>query len=196
MVLSDLKSEEIVNSRAMLSPVEGSIFTPRLELVPMTLPMVEAVMLGNRERAEAEANARLPAAWPGSVLVERAFSSSLEAIRADPDKRLWGDRLLVSRDGERNVIGSVVFHGRPDDGVAEVGYGVEERSQGLGLATEGTRACVEWALAQPGVVAVTATTFPWHRASIRVIEKLGMRKSDTRDHEILGEMWIFELRTS
>jgi ribosomal-protein-alanine N-acetyltransferase len=184
-----------MNSCAMLSPVDAPIYTPRLELVPMTLPMVEAVMLGDRARAEAVANARLPAAWPGSVLVERAFSTSLEAIRADPEKRLWGDRLLVSRDGERNVIGSVVFHGRPDDGVAEVGYGVEERSQGLGLATEGTRACVEWALSQPGVLAVTATTFPWHRASIRVIEKLGMRKCDTRDHEILGEMWIFELRS-
>jgi RimJ/RimL family protein N-acetyltransferase len=169
------------------------IYTPRLELVPMTLEMVEAVMLGDRERAESVANAVLPREWPGEALVARAFTASLEAIRADPAKRLWGDRLLIARDGTRRVIGSVVFHGRPDeDGVAEVGYGVEEASQKLGYATEGTLACVEWALAQPGVQAVTATTFPWHRASLRVIEKMGMRFCGTREHEVLGELHVYQ----
>ncbi len=170
------------------------LYTARLELVPVTLPMVEAVMQGDRERAEAIAEAQLPESWPGEALIARAFTASLEAIRADPEKRLWGDRLLMLRD-TRKVLGSVVFHGRPDDdGIAEVGYGVEESSQGMGYGTEGTRACVEWALAQPGVRAVTATTFPWHRASLRVIEKLGMHLAGTREHELLGEMHIYEVR--
>jgi RimJ/RimL family protein N-acetyltransferase len=170
------------------------IYTPRLELVPITLPMIEAVWAGDRRRAEQLADARLPEAWPGRALVERAFSADIEAVRQDPDTRLWGDRLLISRQGERRVVGSVVFHGRPSDGVAEVGYGIEAESQGLGYATEGTAACVEWALAQPGIVAVTATTLPWHRASLRVIEKLGMVKVDSRDHELLGELYVFEVR--
>lgn len=176
----------------------SSLYTSRLVLVPVTLPMVEAVMLGDRARAEAVAEAQLPAAWPGRALIERAFSASLDAIRADPGKRLWGDRLMIARDspaGERLVVGSVVFHGRPDeDGIAEVGYGVEEGRQGQGLATEATRACVDWALGQPGVQAVRATTLPWHRASLRVIEKLGMRQVDVLVHELLGEMLVFELR--
>lgn len=176
-----------------------TLYTPRLVLVPMTLPMVEAVMCGDRARAEAVAEARLPEAWPGAALVERAFTASLEAIRVDPEKRLWGDRLLVAREpesspGDRRVLGSVVFHGRPDeDGIAEIGYGVEESSQGQGLATEATRACVDWALGEPGVRAVRATTLPWHRASLRVIEKLGMRLVETRAHELLGELYVFEL---
>ena len=88
----------------------------------------------------------------------------------------------------------MVFHGRPGpDGIAEVGYGVEESSQRAGLATEATRVCIEWALAQPECRAVHATTFPWHRASLRVIEKLGMRKIGTREHDVLGEMLLFEL---
>ena len=175
------------------------LYTPRLVLVPMTLPMVEAVMCGDRARAEAVAEARLPEAWPGAALVERAFTASLEAIRKDPLKRLWGDRLCIAREPattpeERRVVGSVVFHGRPDeDGVAEIGYGVEESSQGQGLATEATRVCVAWALEQPGVRAVRATTLPWHRASLRVIEKLGMHRVETREHELLGELYVFEL---
>lgn len=160
----------------------------------MTLDMVEAVMLGDRARAERAAGAALPPAWPNHELIERAFTASLEAVRADPEKRLWGDRLLVTREGPRRVLGSVVFHGRPDDGIAEVGYGVEEASQRMGLATEATRACVEWALAEEGVAAVRATTMPWHRASLRVIEKLGMAKIGEREHPIFGELFVFERR--
>ena len=164
--------------------------TERLDLVEVTLPMVEAVLRGDRAGAEALVGAEFPTDWPGEQLIARAFPCSIEAIRADPRKRLWGDTLLVTR-GVRRVVGSVVFHGRPDDGIAEVGYGVEEASQGLGYATEGTRACVRWALAQPGIRTVTATTFPWNRASLRVIEKGGMQRIDTRDHETLGELWVF-----
>jgi RimJ/RimL family protein N-acetyltransferase len=93
------------------------------------------------------------------------------------------------------VIGSVVFHGRPvDNGIADMAYGVEEGSQGRGFATEATRACTEWALAEPGVVAVAATTLPWHAASLRVMIKLGMVHIGTREHETLGELVVYELR--
>ena len=99
-------------------------------------------------------------------------------------------------DGERRAVGSVVFHGRPVDGVAEVAYGVEDGARGEGLATEATGACVEWALAEPGIVAVQATTVPWHTASLRVIEKLGMTRVGVREHETLGELLVFERRRS
>jgi len=170
------------------------LWTPRLELTPITLEMVEAVMLADRARAEAAAGATLPPTWPNRELVERAFSASLESVRADPAARLWGDRLLIARQGVRRVVGSVVFHGQPDDGIAEVGYGIEEASQGCGLASEATSACVDWALAQPGVEAVRAVTMPWHRASLRVIEKLGMKRVGVREHEMFGELWVFERR--
>src|SRR5207248_3244700 len=128
------------------------LVTERLWLVPVTLPMVEAVIRGDRSGAEELAGGRLPDAWPGAELIHRGFGASVDAIRADEKKRLWGDRLLLTREGEPRVVGSVVFHGRPgDDGVAEVGYGVERGSQGQGYATEGTRAAVAWAFAQAGV---------------------------------------------
>ncbi len=168
-----------------------AIVTPRLILEPMTLPLVEAVFAGERAVLEQLAGAKIPAAWPGRALVERAFSASLEAIRQDPAKRLWGDRLMIANEGERLLVGSVIFHGRPDDGVAEVGYGVEESWQRQGLASEATRACVEWALAQPGITAVTATTPPWHVASIRVLERSGLVLVGTEEHESLGEVVRF-----
>ena len=172
------------------------LVTERLLLVPVTLPMVEAVMAGDRAALERMVRASCPEAWPGAELIHRGFGASLDDVRADPARRLWGDRLMITRDedGGRGprVVGSVVFHGRPDDdGVAEVGYGVETGSQRSGFATEGTRASVRWALAQPGVRAVTATTFPFHRASLRVIEKLGMKLVETQCDPLWGERLLY-----
>jgi RimJ/RimL family protein N-acetyltransferase len=182
-----------------------ALTTQRLRLVPITLPMIEGVM--NRDRAAAEAaldemlradgaptGAKFPEAWPNEELVARAFPFSLEAIRAAPDTRLWGDSLVLPLDGPPRVVGSVVFKGRPADGIAEVGYGIEESSRSVGFATEATRACVEWALAQEGIHAVHATTFPWHHASLGVIRNVGMAQCGTRDHDVFGELLVFERR--
>jgi RimJ/RimL family protein N-acetyltransferase len=184
-----------------------ALVTARLRLVPINLEMIECVMRRDRPAAEAaldaamrdagwdaDACARVPDAWPNEDLVARAFPFSLDAIRAAPDTRLWGDSLVLPVEGPPRVLGSVVFKGRPPDGVAEVGYGIEEDSRGLGFASEATRACVEWALAQPGIDAVQATTFPWHVASLGVIRKVGMSACGTREHDVLGELLVFERR--
>jgi ribosomal-protein-alanine N-acetyltransferase len=178
--------------------------TPRLKLVPLTLALVEAVMRGHREDAEALVGAWMPRRWPNPELIERAFSASLEAIRANPDAALWGGRVLIKPGagphdarvaGVARVLGSVTFHGKPgDDGIAEIAYGVEESSQGQGYATEAVGACITWALAQERVHAVQAVTFPWHRASMRVIEKVGMVRVGAREHETMGELLVFERR--
>ena len=181
------------------------LLTKRLRLVPITLPMVEGVMLRDRAAAEAAldvtirecgwdlpACARFPDGWPNEELLARAFPFSLDAIRADPDTRLWGDSLVLPLEGPPRVLGSVVFKGRPTDGIAEVAYGIEEGSRDQGLATEATHACVEWALVQEGITAVQATTFPWHHASLAVIRKVGMVQCGTREHDMLGELLVFE----
>jgi ribosomal-protein-alanine N-acetyltransferase len=184
--------------------------TPRLELVPLTLSMVEAVLLGRREEAERLARARMPERWPNPELVERAFAMSLEGIRADSTARLWGARVMIAvapagrdppdkpgAEPDRRVVGSIVFRGKPnEDGIAEIAYGVEELSQGQGYATEAVGASVAWALGHDHSVvkAVQAATFAWHRASVRVLEKVGMTIVGVRDHETMGEMVVYERR--
>ncbi len=169
------------------------LVTTRCRLVPITLDAVEAVLRHDRAAAEAAIGAAFPDAWPNDDLVARAFPVSLDAIRADPDVRLWGDSMVLVRD-EPRVVGSIVFHGFPPDGIAEVAYGIEDSSRRQGLAAEATLACVEWALGQPGIRAVQATTFPWHEASLGVIRRLGMAAAGTRTHDVLGELLVFERR--
>lgn len=169
--------------------------TPRLSLLPITVPVVEAVLEGRREEVEALLDARLPSAWPGRALIERAFWASLDHIRASPEVRLWGDRVMVTLEPPRKIVGSVVFHGAPgEDGAVEVAYGVEEESQGRGYATEAVDVSVAWALSHPGVHVVRATTPPWHVPSKRVLEKCGFQQVGVREGDVLGELLEFERR--
>lgn len=184
-----------------------ALTTRRLRLVPVTLEAIEGVLLHDRARAEAalediarvcgsqhQGRAQFPPAWPNDELVSIGFPYSLDAIRASPQTRLWGDSLVLPLEGPAIVLGSVVFKGHPADGVAEVGYAVVESSRSQGYATEATQACVEWALAQDGITAIQATTFPWHHASLGVIRKCGMTQIGTREHEMLGDLLVFERR--
>lgn len=161
----------------------------------MTLPVAEAVLLGQRARTEELLGARLPDAWPGRALVERAFFASLDLIRSAPDKKLWGNRVMITREENRRVVGSVVFHGAPGpDGIVEVAYGVEQESQLKGYARESVPACVDWALNQPGAIAVRATTPPWHIASRRVLDRCGLQVIGTEMSDAFGDLVLYERR--
>ncbi len=183
--------------------------------------MVEAIFFDREAELQELVEATLPYPWPGRTLIERAFCADLNAIREDPEHRLWGDRFVVGladRDdprrrhnaeverGERpddgsqldeatrsrRVLGSVIFHGRPDlEGVVEVAYGIERHSQGQGVASEALSAQVQWALGQRGVRTVRATTPPWHAGSRRVLEKCGFVHVGEDEHEALGEVVVY-----
>ncbi len=168
--------------------------TERLELVPITVEMVEAIFRDDRRACEQLAQASMPSAWPGKSLVEQAFSTSLEAIRAEPERLLWGDHLILDPK-EKRVVGSVVFHGRPDEGgCTEVGYGIERTSQGHGYATEALASVMDWAF-EAGAGCIFAVTPTWHTASIRVLEKCGFARAGTRDHDFV-ELLLFERRAT
>jgi ribosomal-protein-alanine N-acetyltransferase len=169
-----------------------TLLTERLELVPVTPVLVRAVLEAKREVAEDILGASIPTAWPGRALIERAFYASIEAILREPGIRLWGDRVMITRTGTRRVVGSVIFHGAPDEeGAVELAYGVEEDSQRQGYATEAARASVEWALTQESVRFVRAATPPWHIASQKVLERCGLVRCGTRESP-LGEIWEYE----
>ena len=175
--------------------MESPLRTERLVLLPITRDLVEAVLASNRELAEELVGARFPDLWPGRALVERAFSCPIEKLRRDPEAWLWGARVLVTRDETAQapmVVGSVVLNGRPEGGVVEVAYGVDEAWQGKGYATEGTRAVVTWALGQREVTRVQACTFPWHRASQKVLEKVGMHRVGVRATDMFGDLVVYE----
>lgn len=70
------------------------------------------------------------------------------------------------------------FHLRPAEGAGdelELGYRLRRSAWGKGLATEGSRALIDKAFAEPGVQRVFASTMVVNVASWRVMEKAGLR---------------------
>jgi ribosomal-protein-alanine N-acetyltransferase len=57
----------------------------------------------------------------------------------------------------------------------EIGYAIVPEYRGRGIATEAAGGLVGWAFSHPEVTAVKAETLPDGHASIRVLEKLGMK---------------------
>jgi RimJ/RimL family protein N-acetyltransferase len=110
----------------------------------------------------------------------------------------WGAYVMVRTEDDR-AIGGIGFHGPPEDGRVEIGYDLAESARGQGYATESVRALTAWALAQPDVETVYATTDEDNTSSQRVLERAGFRRiGDTprpiggREAQHLFERNLFE----
>ncbi|WP_269477583.1 GNAT family N-acetyltransferase [Hominibacterium faecale] len=101
-----------------------------------------------------------------------ALREMLDGCRQHPQDRDWytGWRITLQTTGEE--IGSLGFHGVPEKGQVEIGYGIEQAYQRQGLGTEAVRAAVEWAFSQTNVYFVTAEAEEDNLASVRLLEKL------------------------
>ncbi len=70
------------------------------------------------------------------------------------------------------------FHFRPAKGSpdeVELGYRFKKSAWGKGCATEGSRALIRKGFLEPGTARVTATALAANVASVRVLEKSGLR---------------------
>jgi len=78
---------------------------------------------------------------------------------------------------EGEVVGDLTLNVRSEEHRGgELGYIVHPRHQGKGYATEAARALLGWAFDEVGFHRIYGRGEPRNVASIRVLEKLGMRK--------------------
>ena len=133
------------------------IETERLIVQPMTRPelseLIESTSTADPELSE-------------------AYTEMRDGCDAHPEEYLWyaAWKAVLRDSGE--FAGDLCFKG-PANGKPEIGYGIIERYQNRGYATEAARAMCAWALTQPGVEAVEAETDPDNAASQKVLGRLG-----------------------
>jgi RimJ/RimL family protein N-acetyltransferase len=148
----------------------------RLDLPPLTVEALAALIAGDRSTLEAATGACFPEPLVAPPLMEDALPAFLDALRADPAAPWWARLIVLRETGE--AAGSIGFSGLPDDsGTVTMGYSLYPAFQGKGIASEAARALVAWALAQPGVRGVRATIRPGHIASERVAAAAGLRRT-------------------
>jgi ribosomal-protein-alanine N-acetyltransferase len=101
---------------------------------------------------------------------QQAFLASLEKAR--PHDAGWNLWFCILRE-PRTLVGNAGFKGRPQGGLAEIGYSMLEAHQRNGYCTEAVRALLDWAFQDPGVRTIVAHTLPGLTPSIGVMEKCG-----------------------
>jgi RimJ/RimL family protein N-acetyltransferase len=151
---------------------EDTISAERLDLPSLAADQLQALLEGHVAMVERSIGAAIPHEW-----LEQ--SHGLMALRKrqmqeDPGVQRWLLRPIVLRRGEHRVIGTINFHGPPDErGMVEVGYSLLPEYRGRGYAIEAVRALFDWAELDPLVRVFRASVAPDNERSLHLIAKLG-----------------------
>ena len=122
---------------------------------------------------------RLLQAADAIALREVAGPGLVEAAVAVAGDRALTPWAIVLRDGG-TVVGFCGFFVRPVKGTT-MGYGIVPEYRDRGLATEAAAAVLDWA--ERHDVNVYSSVRPPNPASVRVLEKIGMRLVDSHHDE-------------
>lgn len=149
-----------------------TIETEALCLNPLGLADASVIVEGHRP-----AEARWAPGYPTDLTLVAA-GLVITAARGAQDDDAGPYRVYqVIRKADRCVIGDCGFLGPPDEsGDLHAAYGVAEVEAGHRHAAEALGALIEWARRQPGVRRVLSEAAATNIASIRVMERAGMRR--------------------
>lgn len=110
--------------------------------------------------------------FDGDVIGATMF---LRATAAHGDQRPFG-HYVIARTADGQAIGGIGFKGPPEDGTAEIGYGLAPSGRGSGFAAEAARALVDLAR-EHGLSRVVADTDRDNVPSQRTLERAGFTRT-------------------
>ena len=104
--------------------------------------------------------------------LKKAYMEMLEKALQNLNQWNWYAMWQIElKDGTH--IGELCFKGLNNDGVAEIGYGIQEAHQRHGYATEAVKAVLGWAFSFKEVTAIEAEVTIENIASQKVLAKCG-----------------------
>ena len=169
-----------------------ALATPRLELVLMSVPFIEALAERDFPTSERLIGASVPP-WLADEL-EDALKIWIARLTSDPAAAPWMARAMVlNEDGARRVVGSIGFHGPPDaEGRLEVGYSVDPPYRRRGFARESVRALFDWAHQRAGIERFVASISPANAPSLALARGLGFVQVGEQLDEVDGPEYVLE----
>jgi [ribosomal protein S5]-alanine N-acetyltransferase len=169
-----------------------SVHTARLELTPLDVDAIQALLAGDAPRLKTLTGAEFPEPVAPPPYMAESLPVVGTRLRNNPADAPWWNWLVVSHE-EGTAVGSVAFGGKPDAaGAVLIGYAMYPGHEGHGYATEAVRAMVEWAFAQPDVKTVRALAPVWNTPAVHVAEKVGMRPVASDEDDEVGEVLVYE----
>jgi [ribosomal protein S5]-alanine N-acetyltransferase len=169
----------------------ADVSTDRLNLVPMSLELMEALERGDVESAQQLVGYRIPADWPqvmGSVLRFR-----IPLARSRPDAVPLLLLAMVLRAEPEVVVGRLGFHGPVDeDGMLEIGYEVFPAFRRRGYGREAVSGMFRSAQEDPAVLRFRASVRPDNAPSRNLVTSLGFTEVGSQWDDEDGEETLFE----
>jgi ribosomal-protein-alanine N-acetyltransferase len=152
--------------------------TARLDILPLA---ARAAGLDLSSRAAFERTSRMTVMSDWWESTGRHLLSYYVEWRCQPDEIGYGLWLIRERH-DQVIIGSAGFKGIPNpDGLIEIGYGISAAYRRRGYTFEAAQALIDWAFEQPAVSGVVAECLRDNAGSRRILEKLGMQHTGSRD---------------
>lgn len=159
----------------------------------MTVPFMRALVTHDQAAATRELGAAVPAGLADEL--EHFLQYRLAQVEVDPSILPWLGRAMILTDeaGVRRLIGTIGFHGAPDDqGRVEVGYRVEPAYRRQGFARESVLALFDWAATTHGIRRFIASISPTNFASLQLAAGFGFVQAGSHVDEIDGVELVFE----
>lgn len=167
------------------------IETPRLILRPHQLDDIPFMVQLNSDPEVTR--------YTGSGAInEKEAQAIVERLTIQFNERRMG-RFLVTEKSSGEKIGWAGLAYLKDRDVIDLGYRFQKNKWGLGYATEASIACLKYGFEDLKIAEITGRADVLNLASIRVLEKLGMKKfnhgkdedGEFFDHKISKEEFLF-----
>jgi RimJ/RimL family protein N-acetyltransferase len=166
-----------------------------IELRPMTVAFLEAILDGRREAAAAALAIELPDEFPSEG--ERAFLAlRLRQMRDDIRFRAWCPHAVVL---DSRMIGHAGYHGPPGinakqhPDAVEFGYRIFPGYRGHGYATQAATMLMDMAEKRAGIRHFVLSVGPHNEPSLAIVRKLGFVRTGEQMDEVDGLEYVFEL---
>lgn len=131
------------------------ITTERMKIYPISIKKMKEIV-------ETEKN----------EILKIAYKEMLDGCLKYPEDYIWYVLWFMElKNSNTEVVGTLSFKGIDQNGIVEIGYGINAGYENKGYMTEAVQAVVQWASIQPRVKQIEAEAEESNIASIRVLEK-------------------------
>lgn len=155
--------------------MQPTLTTKRLKIYPISIDKLKEII--ENEKNE---------------ILKIAYTEMLNGCINNPENYIWYTLWFMELHDSTNkneIVGSLSFKGISENGIVEIGYGINDGYENNGYTTEAMRAVVEWASTQKNVKQIEAEAEESNIASIRVLEKCNFVPNGEMGEEGIRFVW-------
>lgn len=157
------------------------IQTSRLTLVTFTTELMQAAITDQLELAQITPY-KVAAGYPSEKYKE-IIPYKIKRYSEYPWENEWEG--IIIHNASQTIMGDMGFRRKDgDQDQLELGYSIAPTYQGNGYATEMAKAMVKWGLKQQEIKKIVASCDPSNIASVRVLEKAGLKQIKEHNNKI------------